>query len=627
MLQQQPHVSKAQLNYHYENDDMTIHQSQQSPPDTVTVVPVLTVLPQPIPPDRDEMMKQEHSFLSTPPPSPPPPPPPPLPTTDNKDGSLYRYGVFIVSCLYIFFYIGAFFGWGQMQLLLESNRHFSSLCPNNTTEYANARSWDATDSTDTTDMNNNDDSNDANNAAVCTEQTNALIRVQLIAQTVQIMSPLFGYIVDRYGGKCGYYILTIHVWCGLTLLVIITALSNPTKGLNLRIDRLLYVVFILLSTAVSFGGISMIQTGMIFFHHPRTQQRVISTLNALFDAGAITYLLLYQLYDSFHLSIVTIFSTYLGLSIVLLSAGIYFWNVAVPPPPPQTLLLKNHTEDINTVLDHSKSSHPATTITPSDTLDIDNSQRQQEIPNEISANDATEPAPLNLHHQDNNNSNNNITTPDQQRPESTSTTYILIANRTRKQQLVSLPHWCLIAFVGIHATSNQWTLATIRDFLASLGDNDYDNRYLTIFTLLTPVSLLGLPMVDYVIHTYGYYGSLQCVNMLGFGYMLVRLCSTNLNVQIIGFVIFAIFRCFLYSTFQSLVPVLFSTDLVGFVTGILIGVPGITAFLNIPLANYTIKVADGNFFVANLIYTLLIIPCILATCGIGRTLHKEKLFK
>ena len=130
-------------------------------------------------------------------------------------------------------------------------------------------------------------------------------------------------------------------------------------------------------------------------------------------------------------------------------------------------------------------------------------------------------------------------------------------------------------------------------------------------------------MVDYVIHNYGYYVALQCVNVLGLGYMLVRLCSTDLNVQIIGFILFAIFRCFLYSTFQSLVPILFSTDLVGFVTGILIGVPGVTAFLNIPLAKYTIQYADGNFFVANLLYTLLIIPCILAAYGIGRTIRNE----
>jgi hypothetical protein len=131
-------------------------------------------------------------------------------------------------------------------------------------------------------------------------------------------------------------------------------------------------------------------------------------------------------------------------------------------------------------------------------------------------------------------------------------------------------------------------------------------------------------MVDYMIHNYGYHVSLQCVNVLGIGYMLVRLCSTDLNVQIIGFVLFAIFRCFLYSTFQGLIPIIFSTDLVGFVTGILIGVPGITAFLNIPLAKYTIQYADGNFFVANLLYTLLIIPCILAAYGVGRTIREEE---
>ena len=202
--------------------------------------------------------------------------------------------------------------------------------------------------------------------------------------------------------------------------------------------------------------------------------------------------------------------------------------------------------------------------------------------------------------------------------------YICISDRTRMQQFTSGPALCLAIFVGVHVTSNNWTMATIRDFLAYLGDDDYDNRYLTLFILLTPVSLLGLPFVDYIMHHYGFHCAFQCVNILGFGYTIIRLCSSNLNVQVLGFIIFAIFRCFLYSVFQSFVPTLFSPDNVGLCIGFLVGIPGVAAFLNVPLAKYIIEVADGNFYVANLMYTLLILPCVMAAYCIGRTIRREQ---
>jgi hypothetical protein len=536
-----------------------------------------------------------------------------------------RFGLMIVSCLYIFLYIGAFFGWGQMQLILEHNDSFSSLCNHNTTmsgiDYDGETDTSIyTNETSTNLLSNNTDTVEPM-TVVCKEQTNALIRVQLIAQTIQIASPLYGYIIDRYGAKFGYYILTSNIWCGLIILVICTILSNPIRGTNILIDRLLYLVFILLSIGVSFGGILMIQTGI--FYQSRTQQRAISILNTLLDAGAITYLILYQI--SYHniASITTIFSTYLGLSILLLGSGIYFWNVAVPEGIDHESIVSDHVSSI-VVVNKNENHRPNTTV------DIQSTQirtNEDDRTTHINATTTTsivdvDMIPLKKEKVDESkkvtcyDALDHITEPHDG--------YILIANRTRLQQLICSPSLCLMIFVGIHTTSNQWTLATIRDYLASLGDDNYNNKYLTIFTLLTPVSILGLPFIDYIFHYHGYHMALQCTNMLGIGYMLVRLCSTNLNVQIIGFIIFAIFRCFLYSTFQSLLPTLFSSDVVGLMTGILIGIPGITAFLNIPLAKYTIQTADGNFFVANLLYTLLVIPCIIAAYCIGQSIQREK---
>ena len=93
-----------------------------------------------------------------------------------------------------------------------------------------------------------------------------------------------------------------------------------------------------------------------------------------------------------------------------------------------------------------------------------------------------------------------------------------------------------------------FNLTTARDFLANLGDDDTGNKYLTIYTLLTPASILGLPFLGYVLTHYGYHAGLQTVNFLALAQGIIRRSSDNLNVQVLGF-IFASF--FAVSCIQS----------------------------------------------------------------------------
>jgi hypothetical protein len=109
-----------------------------------------------------------------------------------------RHGLVATSFLYTFLYVGAFFGWGPMQLLLEENGNFSDKCPTD---------------------------------EICPAQTSSLLNVQLIAQTTQIVSPLLGQMVDHYGAPMCAYLMTGTTLTGLTLLVI-------AAGCN--IDNLLY---------------------------------------------------------------------------------------------------------------------------------------------------------------------------------------------------------------------------------------------------------------------------------------------------------------------------------------------------------------------------------------------------
>ena len=75
------------------------------------------------------------------------------------------------------------------------------------------------------------------------------------------------------------------------------------------------------------------------------------------------------------------------------------------------------------------------------------------------------------------------------------TNYCIIAEQSTWQQLASASFLYMCVFYGIHSASSQWNLVTQRDFLAHLGDNADGNRYLTIFTLLMPLSVVAMPWV------------------------------------------------------------------------------------------------------------------------------------
>jgi hypothetical protein len=190
--------------------------------------------------------------------------------------------------------------------------------------------------------------------------------------------------------------------------------------------------------------------------------------------------------------------------------------------------------------------------------------------------------------------------------------YVIIAKRSARQQLTSTPALMLALFFGIHTTANQWALTTTRDFLAYLGDDELNNRYLTIFTLLLPASLLALPFVDVIIIRLGFHGGFQCINVLALAYNLIRTTSDNLHVQIIGFIFFSFFRCFLFGVTFSFLPTMFASNVNGKATGLLYMITGLTAFLNIPFVNLAVQTYDGDFFIPNLIYTILVVPCMVA---------------
>ena len=400
---------------------------------------------------------------------------------------------------------------------------------------------------------------------ICPEQTSALINVQFIAQITQISSPLLGQLVDVWGPTTMVYFMTVSECIGLGLLVLAVAAE---------IDRLLYAAFVLVALACWCGAMLTVQAGL-YFPDGRARSRVIVSLNALFDAGSVTYLGLWGLGKV--ISLTAIVSGYWVVAVVVFGTASYFWTVAVPA-----------SEEEEDPEDEEE-------LDPAESMDKETSSDQEEekdVSGGPAASVSTQPG-----------------------------AYTMLSERATVAQLTSYPFFLVIVYWIVHVTANQWVLTTTRDFLATLGDDEVDNKYLTIFTILLPTSIVALPCVDYILSRYGFIVALQVINALALGYNLVRLLGDNLQVQILGFCFFTFFRCFLFGIVLSFIPVLLSPALAGKASGILFAITGVTAFLNIPLARSAVE--KGDFFIPNLLYTLLLIPCVVAVVGLGRVMHRE----
>ena len=187
----------------------------------------------------------------------------------------------------------------------------------------------------------------------------------------------------------------------------------------------------------------------------------------------------------------------------------------------------------------------------------------------------------------------------------------------RRQQLRSKLFFTLLAFFSFYQSRNIFALTTARNFLGYLGDDDMNYRYLTIFTLLMPASLVALPLVDIVLGKYGFHAGLQSVNILALLHGLIQVCSKDLNVQIFGFVAFTFFRCFLFSVSFSFMASFLSPKNSGKGAGYMNLAGGVCILCNIPLANAAMLYLN-SFFLPNLIYTAAILPFFVAAYYMGK---------
>ena len=217
--------------------------------------------------------------------------------SSSSSGEANRYGLLLFATLYTFFFVGALFGWGPMQRLLEGSGAFHSKCT----------------STAPTDESNQDD-------LTCPAQSTTIINVNFIAICTNTLTPLIGQAIDHYRAP------TVATWFMAPCAVTGSALLVVAATYHL--DALYYAAFMLLGLATFTGSLLSVQVGLYF--GGTFQVRVIMFLNALFDAGSVTYLLLWGLESLFGLDFVHVTIVYFCLAVCQYGGAIYFWNVATP---------------------------------------------------------------------------------------------------------------------------------------------------------------------------------------------------------------------------------------------------------------------------------------------------------
>lgn len=523
----------------------------------------------------------------------------PLSQTEMKKREI-RQRLFLLAfaSFSTFFYAGGVYGWGPMQLLLEENGNFASRCNdgvglNDVT--INISSTSSSTTTTTEDL------------LVCPDQTEAFLTCKFVSQLTLLSGTTWGFLSDRYGKKVltsGFCLCNI---VGLVLLLVGIQFPIPVVE-----DLALYGAFILMGLASTVGGMLTVETGILFKSDQKQQNRVISFLNALFDAGAMAYLGLWGLEKltssstdaSGNMNLTLIIAGFLVTAFVFLGGYTYFFHVVEA---------KNcDLECVGTMsFDRSSSSDEEAT---------GEAFREEMAKVQIASNTS-------VHSTDTHDGE--VPTcamakaePLKEEECAPSQLYTPIAKRAANDQMKSKAYILLGIWFSFHSTSNHWTLTTARDFLGMMGDDEFGNRYLGIFTLLTPFSIIALPFLDTVINRFGFHAALQSVNALGIIHGIIKVWIRNLDIQIIGFVVFTFFRCFLYSVGLSCAASFIGPTAIGKATGTLYVLAGITSFFNIGLAHWAME--EGDFFLPNLMYLMGTVPMIYLTYDLGKALNKDQ---
>jgi len=427
----------------------------------------------------------------------------------------------------------------------------------------------------------------------CDAQSRALETVKFTTTTfAQLVIPIFVMILDSYGPYILHMILAMTGCIGIACILVSS---------EMRFPELLYFSFGLIGSLAVASNLIMMELALLFSDES-SRRRVIALLSCLTDVGAgFGYWVLWSMANA-GLSFQTVIILYFIVGFIVYMIATYLWRVitlsmrsqetmGLRDGPNRESMIRGITVDMESV--NNSISHPFEQIHFYPTVGSPTMKGDS-------------------HH-----CHNNLPTINE--------TSSLVSNLSDKmhrstflQQALSSPFIILAALYSFHDSRIAFVSTSSRDFLGSLGDDATGFRYLSLFSITAPLSLLGLPLVDLFIEKKGYIFAIQMVNVFALIHGSILIGTSSLNIQVVGFVVFAIYRCITYAILLNYLEVIAKEHILGKLTGLISIVPAMTNLMNIPISNWALGPLHGDFYWPNVLYTGSILLCVLGVMYLDR---------
>jgi MFS family permease len=160
-----------------------------------------------------------------------------------------------------------------------------------------------------------------------------------------------------------------------------------------------------------------------------------------------------------------------------------------------------------------------------------------------------------------------------------------------KSQLWSLEFWLYVGFVILNVVRLQFFIGTVSDRVRSLSDDrDTVTLYVLVANLMTPLGFL-LTVVYGRALDHSLIVSAIAVNCLGIANYVVAAVPV-LQLQLLGYALWAAWRGFLFAFIYSFVAKRFSLRYFGLLSGLTLTLAGVSSLLQIAMRA---AVGDSNF--------------------------------
>ena len=422
----------------------------------------------------------------------------------------------------------------------------------------------------------------------CDAQSSRLNLVFVIGSALTLASSLLlnGWVMDLYGVKVASFVGLACLFVAYGTMAAAADGSAP--------DDAYFPGFIFLGLGQT-GQLHPLYS--ISYLFPGYESLIIGIINGFADSAVVVFLLFRQLYEA-GISLTAIFTGYmLGPLLLATLAAAFVWpwrplSEADTPvyeadktQPPSSELVEKEGEP-------APQQTPGAKATPSPAQAWGGSSSEEHADDSASCASSTHPPPTLADEE------TATTVPPPAAGPAFDPQYPY-ASASFMQQLCSPLYLGLAVYKVISLTKFSWYLSMIGTYLDELGQQD--GAYVTILGAVLPIGVVLVLVVGSIIDRAGMEVAMAANFAASLGVSIITLIP-NLQVQVVGFVVFAFFRAGLFTILSAILGKEFTFLTFGRLIGVLSVVAGLLGLLNQPLFDYTLQQLGGNFAMANGIY-------------------------